>query len=371
MGSFLASKFDPLSFIPDHLKEFVNVKEQECKLGKIYTYKAKPMSRLRSLKTGLRLDDFTYKYHPELVALIPRGFSILVDHNDKEICRLGGLTKFDGISAIDDDSNIETHLIDYNIIKRWEEDKELEVSFQEKANGKMVIFKIFVHDDQTFILGGSKNVHHLWNLDNVYFDEDAQSKLSFDMIYLVCQNLPADVETIFNKTIIAEYVDGCHMVYAEAPHIVYFYPEEIATCREIISKQTTLPTSEQYTLIRDLKDIEGVVIIYRNTVTNEIYRQKHKTIWYVILRVIRESLCRRNKDAETADLHEKLITIIKKRSNDFLHLDEERLLTWCSVSERFIEFVKQSEYEFKDLGFNSDIGMARIWQKFLNTMIDI
>ena len=63
--------------------------------------------------------------------------------------------------------------------------------------------------------------------------------------------------------------------------------------------------------IRGLQNIEGVVITYVNTRTNELFRQKHKTNWYVVWRAWREAIG--NKKEMTT--HEKLVDVLLKRNN--------------------------------------------------------
>ena len=307
----------------------------------------------------MKLDDFTYKTYPELVKLIPRGFSVLVDGKENEIVRLDGMQKFDGSSILDDDSNIETHLIDYDAIGKW---KDLEVSFQEKANGKMAIFKVFKYNNQIYVLGGSKNCHYLHIYDDV--PTPKPDDLAGNILHLFKQsNLP--LEEILGKTVIGEYVDGQHMVYTSTPYMQYFYPPSIASVVEILPKQNYTPTEDQYQYLRNLQDIEGVVIVYRNPHTREIYRQKHKTIWYIILRSMRECLKKCSKVDDPENIHNKLMQVIRKRSTDFLNISYNTLREWSNLSKQFIDFIIDSHYNFSDLSYTST-GMAIIWHQFIS-----
>jgi len=303
-----------MKFIPEHLREFVTIKQKKVDIGEIYTFFVLPTS-IDAKKKSLRLDDYTYANYPELVELIPRGFSILFDLKGNEICRLNGLKKFDGTCALDNDCDTKTNLINYEEIKKWEKEELLQVIFEHKANGKMVVFKIFDYNEKTYIFGGSKNVHDLHIFNEPIIGDQLADKI-LQKVQLDChQNYIKK-----NKTIIAEYVDGRHIVYTESPYIEYF-----DSIKHILPTQNTLPTQEQFDYLRSLKNIEGVVVVYKNIKTNKIYRQKHKTIWYILIRVIREK-CQSVKSKEnTESLFKNIIRTIYKRSEDFLHLSQKEL----------------------------------------------
>lgn len=353
-------------FIPESLRNFVKIKETSCELGTIYTYSVIPIGEDGLLKSkSLKLDDYTYKFYPKLINLIPRGFSILYSNEDIEICRLSGMKKFDGTSVLDDDSGIKTNLINFDIIKKWENYNELKVSFQEKANGKMIIFKFFEYDNSCFIFGGSKNVHKLYKIGkNLPINDEYD--LAFTILQKVADDFnETDRHNILNKTIIGEYVDGKHIVYVPTPYIIYFH--NFSNVKHILPDQSCIPTKEQYEFIRNLTNTEGCVIVYQNIKTGEIYRQKHKSIWYILIRVIREQVChkKKNNSEQMISLYEKVVKTIEKRNDDFLHLSVEELTKWYKLVYDFIDFVKESNYDFCNLSF-SNIGMANVWNEFIN-----
>jgi hypothetical protein len=349
-------------FIPNHLKQFVKIKEYTCTIGIIYTYIVRPTSNTGQIKSKkLKLDDFCYQNYPELISLIPRGFSILYDYNGNEICKLNGLIKFDS-SEIDDDSEVESKMIDYSLITKWQNTNELEVVFQEKANGKYLTFILFEYQNKDYIFGGSKNMHRVYPLN----DEIRENNLHDNMMKQVQIDLQIK-KFPRNQTIYAEYVDGKHICFTFKPYITYFYPEEISNVHNIFPSQNTLPTDEQYHYIRNMSNTEGAVIMYKNIITGEIFRQKHKSIWYIIIRVIREQLCHTPTTQSNNSVHTKLNQVIRKRSDDFLHLSDIDLKYWYDLTKQFIYFMQKKKYTFSSLGNNSEIGMAIRWNEFVHT----
>lgn len=336
----------------NYLQDFITEKVTECDIGKIYTYMVKP------IKNGkLMLDDFTYQKYPELVDIIPRGFSILVDKNGIEICRLDGLKKFSGKTIMDDDSSVDCNLIDYDKIKNWENSNELLVKFQEKANGKLCIFKLFEYNNEKYILGGSKNVHRVYLL-NSYINGNNLHDLMIKKVQKdieQCDNTLHSCDLVRQGTVICEYCDGKHIVYTKTPYITYFYPEHLSNIKYVYQDQAYLPTKEQLDNIRNLENTEGVVIMYYNKKSGELYRQKFKTIWYILIRVIRQKLSMNNVNIKP---------IIKKRSDDFLHLTDNQLQYWYKLSDDFIEFMKKKQYGFSSVAFQTD-GIAIYWNEFM------
>lgn len=344
-----------LDIIPEYL-QFVKRKETECELGIIHTFSVKATNEKGQLSgKSLKLDDYTYKNYPELVELVPRGFSILVDRQGKEICRLQGLPKFDA-SSIDDDSGVENHLIDFNLINTWKTNNELEVSFQEKANGKFLTFIIL---ENGYIFGGSKNVHRLYKMNEEIVGNKLHDRM-MKQVFIDCKTKRFPV----NQTIFAEYCDGKHIVYEDNPYITFFYPKEISNVRHIFPTQNVLPTEEQYNYIRQMQNTEGCVIVFRNVMTNEIFRQKFKSIWYIIIRVIREQLSKNNTSEISSSFEEKILKTIKKRSDDFIHLTEKELEGWFDTTRRFIRFMVRKQYVFSSVSNMSPVGMAVRWHEF-------
>ena len=334
--------------IPEHLREFVRIKRTETEWWGYYieTYTVVPTDPSGSTKySSNTLDDNTYLRYPELIKLIPRGFSILYSDSGNEVRRLDGLEKFDGSCPLDDDD--ENSMCDLTKVKEW---KKVMVEFQEKANGKMAIFRIFEWQDELFIFGGSKNVHVLVP----FHKEIVGTELHHDILRAI-QKDEKNFHTI-DETITGEYVDGKHIVYTNVPYMVYFHQ-----VKNILPVQYEFPAQWQLDYIRSMTQTEGAVIKYTNLDTGEVFRQKHKSVWYVFIRSMRECLKRKSKyDEDNYDLIKK---IFKQRSDDFLNLSQKQLISWYSIAMAFIKFMNASSYEFQDLEFTR-IGIAVIFNEF-------
>lgn len=313
-------------------------------------------------------DDQTYINFPELINIVPRGCSDLYC-DGKLIQSLRGLTKFDGTTNIDEDEapyegaledERTSSFLDSKKIDEWESKGILETSFQEKANGKFAICRIFEHEGKRWMFGGSKNVHVV-----VPFDEEIKgTDLHFDILKAIKKEVVNKVKEIINKTLVGEYVDGMHLVYTEQPYIVFFdHTLSLNKTRDVLPSICTKPTTQMLKQIREMTDQEGVVIMYKNKDTGEICRQKHKTIWYIILRSWRESISFK-KRTNAAELSNLLKTKLMSRNQTYLHLSEDQLNYWYLEADKFSQWFFSSHYQFSDVGPFSKIGMARVWKDY-------
>ena len=269
---------------------------------------------------------------------------------------------------MDDDNECSSNIFNQNAadIHQW---KNLKVEFLEKANGKMAIFKVFKHEGRYYVFGGSKNVHVVANFSEII----ESSELHYQIInrfrkdiaireYLGNFNI---IDDIVNKTIIGEYVDGQHIVYVEVPYLVYF-SGPLMNIKRLLPDQSTIPTPEQLQKIRYLENTEGAVIVYTNLDTGVIFRQKHKSVWYILIRVMREGLRHFSKQTNTSVILTKVFGIFKKRSNDFLALTEDDFAKWYVILKNFILFIKQSKYDFPDLDVQK-LGIGAVYHEFTET----
>lgn len=338
--------------------------------GVVRTYTVLPVDDKGNI-TRRGTDEKTYQLYPELINAIPRGCSDF-EWKDGKIESLRGLPKFSGTTPIDEDpeevqdSDEQDKNIEYfslEEVQNWRDD--LEVLFQKKENGKFLIFRILWKNTIPYLFGGSKNVHVVVPL-RVPISENK------DLHFRILQAVQADLidrsdtwlySNIGDRTIIGEYVDGQHIVYVETPYVVYFNLS-IKTIAELLPAQKTLPTPEQLHYLRTLQDVEGVVIVYRNTQTGQVYRHKHKTVWYILLRAMREGLCHSTKDKGFNFLHARIVQRFEKRSEDFLNLTADEKRDWRDLSGKFINWLLQSRYQLTDLSFTSPIGMANVWKAF-------
>lgn len=343
-----------------NLEKFIKTKIVDFGEYTIYTYTVIATDQNGVIKKHYSFDvsdDNTYVNYPELIKKVPRGFSVLY-HDDVEICRLEGLEKFDGSCPLDDDneSSLSVFKRQANDIKQW---TNVKVEVMEKANGKMAIFKIFNHNDNYYIFGGSKNMHRVVGINDVIESD----QLHFQILKQVQQDIKKyRLEDLIDKTIVGEYVDGKHIVYSENPHMVYFVGP-MNNVKYLYPVQNTLPTEQQLDDVRKLEHTEGAVIVYTNLDTGVVFRQKHKSIWYVIIRVMREGLRHFNNDTNAGIMISKVSKIIKARSDAFLNLRDEDIIKWNKILTNFVYFVKQSKYSFDEIDSQKH-GIGGIFREF-------
>jgi len=355
----------------DLIKSLIKTSSRKNDYGTVNTYTVVSVDKDGKInKRGT--DDMTYHLYPELIDLVPRGCSDFV-WSDGGVETLRGLPKFSGTTPTDEEADGETgeeedqtvRYFSLEDLKSWGDD--LVVEFQKKENGKFLIFRILWKNGAPYLFGGSKNVHVVHPLDAPIVNK---KELHYRMMAVVQADL-ADKNDQWLKThvgdraIIGEYVDGQHIVWVDVPYVVCFNLP-IKTVEQVLPSQKYLPTPEQLHHLRTLQNIEGVVIVYRNEKTGQVFRHKHKTVWYILLRVMREALCHSSKDKGFDFLHSRVVGRFEQRSEDFLNLTDTEKKDWRELSGKFISWLLGSRYQLCDLGFTSAIGMARVWKAFTN-----
>jgi hypothetical protein len=353
--------------IPDDLKHLVKIHiGSSCKFT-TYTY---------TVKANGKPDDEIYATYPILVQLVPRGYSQLF-MGDRLVITLSGLEKFTATTQLDDDAYEESRVIitDSTISKQWEDAGQLSVTWLEKANGKFLTFVLFEYLNTKYLFGGSKTQHVVCELfrANGCFMPTHGKQLHYVIIDQILSDLSLlhddQINLLMNQTVIGEYVDGNHLVYVDKPYAVYFntYGTCLPTVKHLLPEQKTMPTVDQLQLVRQLRDTEGVVIVYRNIATNEIIRQKHKTIWYIILRSWREVICQMSQKSSSDDLYKRVARRTEERANSsWLQLPPNAVAEWLALARLFCNWLPSSLYMYKDLKYDSVIGMARVMHAFNN-----
>ena len=97
---------------------------------------------------------------------------------------------------------------DMNKIKQWERDGELSVEFQEKYNGKFVLFAFLHINENTYIFGGSKNCHELHRFDK-QIDACSRGCLTCEILNFVKNDFEVNHrEIMYESVYFGEYVDG-------------------------------------------------------------------------------------------------------------------------------------------------------------------
>ena len=291
-------------------------------------------------------------------------------------------------------ANSENTHFPAELIRQWQSVKKLDVSFQVKANGKFAIAAIVKTNNILYLLGGSKNMHVVHPLNDEIKDVK-DTDLHWHILKMIQRDIKAlsdqIIESIIGKTIIAEYVDGKHLVYTEKPYMVYFGTPELGPITEIrvsndgpseivqnylekisihsdLGKTNThqemVPFDWQLRKLRDMNGIEGIVIYYRNTETGEIYRSKHKTKWYIVWRSIREKIANISKHTSNPS---SIVQLLRKRvyelSSSYVKLTDDEITKWYVTIEKFVVWLQTTQYDYKDVSFKG-VGMAKVLNDF-------
>jgi hypothetical protein len=279
--------------------------------------------------------------------------------NGEYLLTLHGMPKFDGTSSIDGDDSEHPSIFSTETVESWA--GVLSVSFKEMANGKFAIARLFMHDGQLYVFGGSKNMHKPYEFSQPITGGNLHDDI-MRYIFDDLKKLPLDqLMSLVDTTLVGEYVDGQHLVYVNTPYMVYFnapFGVNLPVVKDVLPPSTTMPTTEQLRAIREMTDIEGVVIEYVNTMSGQCLRQKHKTNWYIIWRCWREQLATRKKGTDVISL---MKTRLKARSDQYIHLSDDQLTHWYDVATRFIDWFANSPYEYADC---RTVGMATLIHQF-------
>lgn len=289
-------------------------------------------------------DDLTYTRYPGLRERVPRGCSDLYMHG-QFVYALRGLPKFDATSSIDQDECEEEDGTQpegaVSCVPDWQ---DMEVITQEKLNGKLAIFALLDLAGKRYLFGGSKNVHIL--------HEASQPVRGKEVHHEVLRQAQKKAHLAVGVTYVGELVDGMHIVAATEPTHIQFFHE----VRELLPRQTTPLSPTQLHMLRRLTGIEGAVIVYRNVRTGQEVRQKHKTIWYVIWRAVREKLKR------NASLDQMLARLAALQS--YIQLSVEEQQTWQTTLEAFWRWFPRSGIRGGEL--HAQVSMASVlesWRK--------
>jgi len=351
---------------PQHLEEFIKTKTTNCDLGKIQTFQVKPVNKHgKVVKFGC--DDNTYQLYPELLELVPRGFSKL--EGDGYIVTLKGMPKFTGETPYDEDDVVEDTVV---VGEGQQTNNDVSrVEFQTKANGKMGLATFFSREGIMYIFGGSKNVHIVRRMDEEIIGNQLHEKILRHIQSDIFKTFPDGFDHLIGQTLVGEYEDGCHIIYTPEPKMVYFIGDSrLPRVENVFPDQTHLPTDDQIREIRNMENTEGVVIVYYGQNGQVINRKKVKTSSYVLLRSAREKLCKTDKENYTNTFAPILETFKKRGDSTFLDLDQEVITQWFERIVEFAHSVKDSRYWFHDLSCRSPIGMARIWHEFVTGTLE-
>lgn len=357
--------------IPACLHQYV--KENKYTYGPftVYTLVARPTKKIGDSYVVQKRgpDDTTYEIKG-MLEHVPRGYSRLYC-NELLTCELSGMQKFYSLDIDNDDLESDKPdnkpLIPVEV-KKWAEASKLHVQFQHKENGKFVIFRLFTYESEIYIFGGSKNMHIVRKLER-FNPTDSLAEVILSVVIDDLLSIPKEeLESILDRTIFAEYVDGHHIVFTSLPYIVYFNgSKSLRGVREILPSIDCLPTEEFLMEIRNRTHEEGSVIVYTNIETGEIIRQKFKTYWYIIWRCWREVICHQKSNDNLVKL---MIRRLHQRSDQFMHLSDNLLLHYESQARLFVDWLSEQTFPLSALAHDGSMGMAIAIHRFELPMAD-
>ena len=348
----------------DSISHLIKVSSKKYNEYVLYTYTVKDNKKYN--------EDELYKMYPDLIVL-SRAFSILT-HNDNIITILEGPRKFGGRTLIDDD---DSYSCDSSLIDLWYNSNELEIIETEKANGKFAILKIL---DNDYILFGSKNSHHLVNInDPINFGNNIIVQSIFNDIKNNYTNL-LQLKNYFNNgySLVGELCDGQH--FTKGDNTIKFFGlfkngfshDSITTFN--ILKSLNIKCVD-FTLIKDYNSLdeiylrsrckknEGSVLYFRNVKTNDSILIKSKSATYIIKRFLREILKRGYMNI--GKLRNRFID-----AKDYHNLNTETSIVLTKLLFNFALWMMESKYPSDILGHQQGYpdlanGFNYYWEQFL------
>lgn len=267
-------------------------------------------------------DDEIYLQNPDLLALLPRGCTWLVDDNSGVVKRIAvGLPKFFGGKSGDDDDREDE---ESGALEDCPNSELLEVWGSKKANGENGQISLMHLDDDTYYwVVGSKNVKLIlpvdYTADDLVYDANKKyASMIADLWLTIKDQIDAVTLTkLVNKTLIfeMEHVDSHHIVQLtssvlflisvlnndtlKSDHELYETMINKKYVKGLERQKYSDVTSwkEFWNFIKKMRlyeQLEGYVmeITTRQKIDGKVctVRYKFKTYWYIFLRCLREKL---------------------------------------------------------------------------------
>ncbi len=292
---------------------------------KLVKYSIKSYEESKKLYTFIpnikkhQIEDYLYKNNVELFELLYRAHSCLKigneesnEESNENYYWLTGPCKFGGISDIDEDpendQEVENNKLNFNkiLIDTWYKNDELEVELTEKANGKFAIMRIIEIGIEKYLLFGSKNSHHLLNLEKVQnFDKTKLTDIVQSILENILENLNYLISLIdtFNDgySLAGELCDGQH--FCPGDNKIYWFGffknGKVKKDSFEILKRNNILCVEQKIVDYDYEKLmylarssngEGYVMRFRNKISNETIFYKTKSSQYIVKRFLRSIL---------------------------------------------------------------------------------
>jgi hypothetical protein len=321
-------------------------------------------------KKQKRGDDYLYNNHPELRKQVARGHCLIeleYDDGRKSVkCVIRALNKFT--------SNDERDVC-------WKEyftkpiDQAVEIVCTSKTNGEAAHLAPFLIDDQIYLCAGSKNVHVVFKNKKhlAMYDDEPRYRIAME----ICQWIVVgfDIGSKHNMycymlenqlTAVMELlsVDHQHIVDVEKSTLKFIAWTSTVDRTSLlpirpdhgleVAKEYGFDTIEYRVIgysefeshVKEIErstDMEGEVMYFVDDENHTIGLLKKKSIWYVIIRAIREKLrqsIKKELDVEklSKKFHEKLVDTQKWLKFD--NFDE-----WYDIGHEFFKWIKRQQTE--------------------------
>ncbi|CAL4064788.1 unnamed protein product [Meganyctiphanes norvegica] len=361
-------------------------------------------------------DDRIYNQHASIRKFIPRGTTLMsidgINREENLDVVIYAMRKFTGGIGDDDESEPENNEI-WRSYCLDDTEKAEKVVAMEKLNGEAAHFSGRFIDDKFYIITGSKNVHMI-----ICCEEDVEKyegirynnakviaravwkhfvqlreknrEILFSLLHhtnctVVCEILLPDNQHIVNLSSLKE--PSLHVISMtptisdkEETSLIALPPHH---CIELLSALGFIATP--YKII-DRQDLDKFIQRSRNEINKEGYvlyylkmssgyentigMAKTKTVWYVILRALREKAVftfttAKKRNGWSLDRN---INSTHKRFNEiqrWLKFSNEHLSEWNKLSEQFLHWLDG------EININSEAGESIrpnfpiIWDRFL------
>lgn len=380
----------PSSSRRKELSKMIKVKESVHRHTKILTFSPNPPKRNMS-------DDIVYAENPELQKMLPRAMSLIfIGSNLVNV--IWGPRKFCGASLgdDDDDESAESGLYKPDLTKAWIMEDKCRIVETVKENGKFAIMNLFVHGDVIFVAFGSKNVHHVCPLDELY--EFLQDDTLSDIVLAVGQDILRNRDALTNLMsyflngfcIVGELCDGRHFTKGDGRvkwfglfkegcamepmhclHMLRSHSLPVVDCQEVFHPGDPYDKLADVFSSAKCQMNEGSVMHIINVETGQTQLVKVKSARYKLLRALREKIKQLRPD-----IYDKYKTRIV-HMKDYHGLNTEAAIYATRIAFSFIEwlFVDQM-LPCKCVDFNpieavrgnlgkEKIGFAYWWGRFV------
>jgi len=304
-----------------HRSRGIKPPSDRSRYDKVIAYKIQVQDKFRTYTFSPKPpngkpDDEVYQKNPILQSLLYRGMTLVFDTaSGNFITDLTGPCKFSGKDSRDDDDNSGVVLFSMKKAETWATKNESVIIQTDKANGKFVICKLFIHIGEVYIIFGSKNVHRVVELESLASFLEQDNDLS-EILKALGQDILRYQDSLLrlmdhftngNWTLLGELEDGQHFTPGNntVAWIGLFRDGVSVNNHETIQMLNTmgLRTVSSEVVFTPGESIEkfhrafqlarcshgeGDVLVIRNTVTNEEMLCKSKSASYICKRMARE-----------------------------------------------------------------------------------